>query len=172
MTNELERALDKSDALSNAIACRLGHGDHGREGFATEIAVLEELEAERYQHIVAGLATANANLTDRLKEWRPRPEILWLLRSRQEPLTARCSGSEPMRAWPHGWLLNRPKTKDSLLSRRRWDVQGPSGSHLLREPLLGQTLRQQGQKGRISSSEEETRLCSEVGPEGKKATRR
>jgi hypothetical protein len=46
MTNELERVLDKSDALSNAIACRLGHGDHGREGFATEIAVLEELEAE------------------------------------------------------------------------------------------------------------------------------
>src|SRR3712207_2040865 len=89
-----------------------------------------------------------------------------------EVLTARCSGSEPMRAWPHGWLLNRPKTKDSLLSRRRWDVQGPSGSHLLREPLLGQTLRQQGQKGRISSSEEETRLCSEAGPEGKKATRR
>src|SRR3712207_3663482 len=26
------------------------------------------VEAERYQHIVAGLATANANLTDRLKE--------------------------------------------------------------------------------------------------------
>jgi hypothetical protein len=33
------------------------------------------IEAERYQHIVAGLATANANLTDRLKELEaPAPE--------------------------------------------------------------------------------------------------
>jgi len=33
------------------------------------------LEAERYQQIVAGLATANANLTDRLKELEaPAPE--------------------------------------------------------------------------------------------------
>lgn len=29
------------------------------------------VEAERYQHIVAGLATANANLTDRFKELEP-----------------------------------------------------------------------------------------------------
>src|SRR3712207_3561029 len=72
-----------------------------------------------------------------------------------------------MRAWPHEWLLNRPKTKDSLLSRRRWDVQGPSGSHLLREPLLGQTLRQQGQKGRIAGPQEEARIYSEARREGK-----
>jgi hypothetical protein len=46
MTNELERALTRSDALSNALACRLGPDDHCREGFAAEIAVLEELGAE------------------------------------------------------------------------------------------------------------------------------
>jgi hypothetical protein len=40
-----------------------------------------------------------------------------------------------MRTWPHERLLNRSKTKDSLLSRK-WDVQGPGGPHLLREPLL------------------------------------
>ena len=45
--NELvEKALTKSDALSNAQAARLAHDDRGREGFAAEIAVLEELEAE------------------------------------------------------------------------------------------------------------------------------
>jgi hypothetical protein len=46
MIEELEKALDRSDALSNALACRLGDDDHGREGFAAEIAVLEEPEAE------------------------------------------------------------------------------------------------------------------------------
>jgi hypothetical protein len=46
MTNELEKALTESDALSNALACRLAHDDRGREGFAAEIAVLEELGAE------------------------------------------------------------------------------------------------------------------------------
>jgi hypothetical protein len=46
MMNGLEKALDRSDALSNALACRLTHDDHGREGFAAEIAVLEEFEAE------------------------------------------------------------------------------------------------------------------------------
>jgi hypothetical protein len=51
MKNELERALTRSDALSNALACRLGHDDHGREGFAAEIAVLEELEVEANQEL-------------------------------------------------------------------------------------------------------------------------
>jgi hypothetical protein len=46
MTNELERALTRSDALSNALACRLAHDDRDREGFAAEIAVLQDLEAE------------------------------------------------------------------------------------------------------------------------------
>ena len=46
MTNELEKVLTRSDAMSNALACRLGHDDHGQQGFAAEIAVLEELEAE------------------------------------------------------------------------------------------------------------------------------
>ena len=53
-----------------------------------------------------------------------------------------------MRTWPHERLLSRPETEDSLCRRKR-DVQGPGGPYLLREPLLGQTLRQQGQKGRI-----------------------
>jgi hypothetical protein len=99
MTNELvEKALTRSDALSNAIACRLGHGDHGREGFATEIAVLEELEAERYQHIVAGLATANANLTDRLKELEAptRDPVA----SQEPPGASQSVVDEPERAQP------------------------------------------------------------------------
>ena len=62
VTHELEKALDRSDALSNALACRLGHDDHGREGFAAEIAVLEELEDEanpelervRHEHSLEG----------------------------------------------------------------------------------------------------------------------
>ena len=41
---------------------------------------------------------------------------------------------------PYERLLGRPQRKDSL-RRGRWVVQGPSGSHLLSEPLLGQTLR-------------------------------
>src|SRR3712207_2436551 len=47
--------------------------------------------------------------------------------------------------------------------------QGSGCSHLLREPLLGQTLRQQGQKGRIAGSEEEARIYSEARREGNKA---
>jgi hypothetical protein len=49
-----------------------------------------------------------------------------------------------MRTWSHDErLLRRPKTQDSLLSRSR-DAQGPSGPHLLCEPLFGQTLRAEG----------------------------
>jgi hypothetical protein len=59
------------------------------------------------------------------------------------------SGGEPMRTWSDERLLRRPH-KEGSLRRRRRDVQGPGGPYLLREPLLGQTLRvQQGQKGRI-----------------------
>src|SRR5918992_5334787 len=68
-------------------------------------------------------------------------------------ITARCSGSEPMRTCSHERLLRGPQTKDSL-RHGRWDVQGPGGSHLLREPLLGKALRQQGRARRILSSEE------------------
>src|SRR5215208_8279150 len=66
---------------------------------------------------------------------------------RSDRYTARCSGSEPMRTWSHERLLRRPQTQDSLLGRGR-HAQGPGGSHLLREPLLGQTIRKQGPKGR------------------------
>src|SRR5215217_5842257 len=73
--------------------------------------------------------------------------------SRSQPgsLTACCSGSEPMRTCAHDErLLRRPETKDRR-RRRRWDVQGPGGPHLPREPLLGQTVRTEGPKGTISA---------------------
>src|SRR5919112_27316 len=80
--------------------------------------------------------------------------------------TAHCSGSEPMRTWPHERLLRRPQRKDSLLGRKRRHVQGPGGSHLLRLALLSQTLRRQGQKGRIAGSEEEARIYSQARRKG------
>jgi hypothetical protein len=48
MTNELERALTRSDALNNAIACRLAEAKLDRDltVFVAEIEVLEELAAE------------------------------------------------------------------------------------------------------------------------------
>ncbi len=48
-----------------------------------------------------------------------------------------------MRTCSHERLLGRPEDQDSLRRRKR-DAQGPGGPHLLREPLLGQALRQQG----------------------------
>jgi hypothetical protein len=61
--------------------------------------------------------------------------------------TAHCSDSEPMRTWSHDErLLGRPQTKDSFRRRRR-DAQGPGSSHLLREPLLGQTIRKEKASG-------------------------
>src|ERR687889_661478 len=92
--------------------------------------------------------------------------------SMQPAVTARCSGSEPMRPCAHDErLLRRSETKDRR-RRRRWDVQGPGGPHLPREPLLGQTVRGEGSKGTISGSEEEARICPEAGPEGDEAARR
>ena len=75
--------------------------------------------------------------------------------------TARCRSSEPMRTCSYERLLSRPQTKDSFCRRRR-HVQGPSGSYLLCEPLLGQTLRREGPPGRIAGPQEETRICSEA----------
>jgi len=43
---EVEAALIKSDALSNVIASRVTYEDHDRDGFAEEIAVLQELRDE------------------------------------------------------------------------------------------------------------------------------
>ena len=54
----------------------------------------------------------------------------------------------------HERLLKRPKGEDSLLGGRR-HAQGPGGAHLLREPLLGQTLRRQSQQRKISCPQEE-----------------
>jgi hypothetical protein len=43
-----------------------------------------------------------------------------------------------MRTWPHDErLLGRSQKTDSLRRRRRPIQEGPGGSHLLREPLLG-----------------------------------
>src|SRR5215212_3247905 len=83
-----------------------------------------------------------------------------------ELLTARCSRDEPMTTWLDERLLRRPQKEGSLCRRTR-HIQEPSGSHLLREPLLGQALRQQGPEGRIAGPEEESRICSETGREGK-----
>src|SRR5215217_322375 len=82
--------------------------------------------------------------------------------------TACCSGSEPMRTWQHERLLSRPKTKDSLLGRRR-HVKGPGCPHLLRGPLLGQALRREGRAGRAFGPEEASRLSPEAGREGHQA---
>src|SRR5215204_6243907 len=93
---------------------------------------------------------------------------LGLTPGHRQALTARCSDSEPMRTSSHERLLRRPQTKGGLHGGKRY-VQGPGGPHLLREPLLGQTIRRQGPAGRILGSEEETRLCSEARREGKEA---
>src|SRR5215212_1288840 len=83
-------------------------------------------------------------------------------------VTARCRDSEPMRTWPHEWLLGRPQKKDRLLGGRR-DVQGTGGSHLLRLALLGQTLRGEGQPWGIAGPEEEARSRPEARREGEEA---
>jgi hypothetical protein len=51
-----------------------------------------------------------------------------------------------MRAWLHERLFGRPKTRDSFRRKRR-DIQDPAIPHLLREPLLGQTIRRRGHRG-------------------------
>ena len=59
-----------------------------------------------------------------------------------------------MRICSHERLLRRFQAKDSLFGRRR-HAQGPSGSHLLREPLLCKTWVGQPSKrfpGNILSS--------------------
>src|SRR5215212_8534141 len=81
-------------------------------------------------------------------------------------LTAHCSDSEPMRTWLHDErLLGRSQTKDSFRRRRR-DAQGSGGSHLLREPLLGQTIRKQGLTRRIPGPQEAPRIRSEARRDG------
>src|SRR5918993_5036427 len=81
-------------------------------------------------------------------------------------ITARCRESEPMRTWQHDeCLLRRPKTQDSLL-RRSQDAQGSGGPHLLREPLLGQTLRAEGRGRGIAGSEKEAGGRPEARREG------
>src|SRR5215218_9150977 len=84
-------------------------------------------------------------------------------------LTARCRESEPMRTWQHDErLLRRPKTQDSFLGRSR-DAQGRSGTHLLREPLFGQTLRKEGRRMGIAGSEEKAGGRPEARREGHEA---
>src|ERR687886_1860080 len=53
--------------------------------------------------------------------------------------------------------------------RRTWDLQEPGGLHLRREPLLGEALRKESRPRRISSPEEEPRICSEAGGESHEA---
>lgn len=87
-------------------------------------------------------------------------------------LTALCNEDEPMATWSHERLLRRPQTpqtKDSL-RRRTWDVQDPSGPYLQREPLLGQTLREQSRPRGVAGTEEEPGIIPEAGREGQEAT--
>ena len=108
-------------------------------GLAT-VEIRPALKAEEFFETMFGLAQDG-----KVSPKTGLPNLLWIA-----ALTARCSDSEPMRTWAHERLRRRPKTKDSLLSRRR-HVQGPGSPHLLRESLLGQALRQQGTAGRIAS---------------------
>src|SRR5215216_4344723 len=82
--------------------------------------------------------------------------------------TARCSRGEPMTTWLHEWLFRRPSREDSRCRRTR-DLQEPGGPHLRREPLLGEALREESRPRRISSPEEEPRICSEAGRESHEA---
>ncbi len=77
-----------------------------------------------------------------------------------------------MATWSHERLLRRPQTpqtKDSLRRRTR-DVQDPSGPYLQREPLLGQTLREQSRPRGVAGTEEEPGIIPEAGREGQEAT--
>src|SRR3712207_2977946 len=94
------------------------------------------------------------------------------LRKAKERLTARCRDSEPVRTLQYERLLNRPQTKDCLRRQRRRDVQGPGGSHLLREPLFGQALRREGSKGRVARPQEEAWGCPEARREGDEVAHR
>src|SRR5215218_5228160 len=74
-----------------------------------------------------------------------------------------------MRTWLHDErLLGRSQTKDSFRRRRR-DAQGSGGSHLLREPLLGQTIRKQGLTRRIPGPQEAPWIRSEARRDGYEA---
>src|SRR5918995_6842263 len=65
-------------------------------------------------------------------------------------------------------LLRRPKTQDSLLGRSR-DAQGPSGPHLLCEPLFSQTLRAEGRARWIAGCEQKAGGRPEARREGHEA---
>src|SRR5215208_4952653 len=73
-----------------------------------------------------------------------------------------------MTTWLHEWLFRRPSREDSRCRRTR-DLQEPGGPHLRRKPLLGEALREESRPRRISSPEEEPRICSEAGRESHEA---
>jgi hypothetical protein len=80
------------------------------------------VEAERYQHIVAGLATANANLTDRLKELEaPAREPAAPHEPRGAPESA---GEEPERDQPRSGTGGAHEDASRPPDTAEWPVRG------------------------------------------------
>jgi hypothetical protein len=82
------------------------------------------VEAERYQQIVAGLATANANLTDRLKELEP--PVAQAAPSQEPPGASESAGEGQERAEPRSGAAGsqeateRPFTEEEPKPRSWW----------------------------------------------------
>ncbi len=82
------------------------------------------VEAERYQHIVAGLATANANLTDRLKELEApgRKPVA----SQELPGDSQSVVEEPERAEPRSGTGGPQESAERPPDTAEWPVRGES----------------------------------------------
>src|SRR5215210_7158346 len=81
-------------------------------------------------------------------------------RTQQSTATAGCSVADPVAPLAHESLLRRPAQEDSPSPPPRYG-QERGFPHLLREPLLRQTLCQDGRPGALARPEEEARLQAE-----------
>jgi hypothetical protein len=82
------------------------------------------VEAERYQHIVAGLATANANLTDRLKELEA--PVAPAVPSQEPPGASESVVEEPDRAEPRSGTPGPQESAYRPPDTAEWPVRGGS----------------------------------------------
>jgi hypothetical protein len=82
------------------------------------------IEAERYQHIVAGLATANANLTDRLKELEA--PVREPMASQESPGASASVVEEPERAEPRSSTPGPQESVERPPDTAEWPVRGGS----------------------------------------------
>jgi hypothetical protein len=80
------------------------------------------VEAERYQHIVAGLATANANLTDRLKELEA--PVREPVASQEPPGAPESVVREPERAEPRSGTGGPQESTERPPDTAEWPVRG------------------------------------------------